>query len=214
MNGKYELIEAGRAILVTLLSLVVAISVALFMIINISPLLITRPGHLLGLSSHQLIVDYLQVIKYLQIPGITLQLHYLPITASAISHFGDVKLWILINEAVMIMAGPLLIQMLRKQKRQNQLWRLILPFQMMFILLIFTTFMGITDFNRSFIKFHYLLFNNMDWVFNPHTNPIILLMPERFFELLFCLWMLTVLVILLLIWGWLKWTLRTFLRQS
>ena len=50
MNGKYEVIEQGKAILLTLLSLVASISIALFIVINISPLFVTVPKHLLGLS--------------------------------------------------------------------------------------------------------------------------------------------------------------------
>lgn len=114
----------------------------------------------------------------------------------------------------MLASIPLLVCGLKKQKRQNQLWRLILPFQMLFILLLFSGFMGITNFNAFFIKFHYLFFSNMDWLFDPRTTPIILLMPEKFFTVLFGLWLGFTLIILLLIWGWIKLMLRIFFNKA
>lgn len=215
MNGKFESIQWVRAILLTLLSLVAAISVALFIVINVSPFFITLPPHLLGLSPHELMADYVRVIKYIQLPGQELlRLKYLPIATSAIHHFRDVKNLILLNEVVMIITIPLLILGLRKQKRQNQLWRLILPFQMLFILLFFVGFVGLTNFDTLFIRFHYLFFNNMDWVFNPQTTPIILLMPESFFTLLFGLWLVITLLGLVIVWGWVKLMLRLFLNKA
>ena len=215
MNGKFEFIQWGRAILLTLLSLVVAISIALFIVINISPFFITIPKHLLGLSASELIADYGSVIKYIQLPAQrVLELRYLPIAPSAVHHFEDVKHLILLNEAVMVVSLPLLVFRLKKQKRQNQLWRLILPFQMLFILLLFSGFMGITNFDVLFIKFHYLFFSNMDWLFDPRTTPIILLMPENFFTVLFGLWLGFILIILLLIWGWIKLMLSIFFNKT
>ena len=215
MNGKFELIQWGRAILLTLLSLVVAISIALFIVINISPFFITIPKHLLGLSPSELMADYRNVIKYIQLPTQqVLKLRYLPIAPSAVHHFKDVRHLILLNEAVMLVSIPLLIHGLEKQKRQNQLWRLILPFQILFILMLFSGFMGITNFSVFFIKFHYLFFSNMDWLFDPRTTPIILLMPEKFFTVLFELWVGFILIILLLIWGWIKLMLSIFFNKA
>ncbi len=215
MNGKFEFIQWGRAILLTLLSLVVAISIALFIVVNISPFFITIPKHLLGLSASELIADYGSVIKYIQLPTQrVLELRYLPIAPSAVHHFEDVRHLILLNEAVMMGSIPLLVFGLKKQKRQNQLWRLILPFQMLFILLLFSGFMGITNFNAFFIKFHYLFFSNMDWLFDPRTTPIILLMPEKFFTVLFGLWLGFILIILLLIWEWIKLMLSIFFNKT
>ncbi|MBB1079832.1 TIGR01906 family membrane protein [Limosilactobacillus sp. STM2_1] len=215
MNGKYEVIEQGKAILLALLSLVIAISIAFFIVINMSPLFVTIPNHLLGLSRPALLADYSRIIAYLQLPGIQpLRLKYVPITGTAIDHFKDVKRLVLFNELLIVTIGPLLFYMFKLQKRQNQLWRLILPFQMLFILLVFGGFVGLTNFSSYFIEFHYLFFSNMDWVFNPAADPIIELMPESFFELLFSLWLVIALLIFLLIWGWVKLTLRAFFNKS
>lgn len=99
MNGRFEFIQWGRAILLTLLSLVVAISIALFIVINISPFFITIPKHLLGLSAAELMADYGNVIKYIQLPTQRVfKLRYLPIDPSAVHHFKDVKRLILLTE--------------------------------------------------------------------------------------------------------------------
>lgn len=214
MNGKYELLARVKAGAITILSLIVAISIALLIIINVSPLLITFPSQL-GLTNAAILKDYGRIIAYLQLPSIQqLQLASLPISPTALHHFRDVKRLFLLNEGIMLIATPLLIWELRRQKRQNQLWRLILPFQMMFILLVFGSFMAWTNFDSYFIQFHYLFFNNMDWVFEPQIDPIILLMPASFFNRLFVWWVIVAGCLLGLVWVWLKWSLRVFFRKS
>lgn len=37
------------------------------------------------------------------------------------------------------------------------------------------------DFNKSFIIFHKLLFNNDYWIFDPNLDPVIKMLPEEFF---------------------------------
>lgn len=38
------------------------------------------------------------------------------------------------------------------------------------------------DFNRYFIKFHHIFFNNDDWILNPKTDLLINIVPEGFFK--------------------------------
>lgn len=37
------------------------------------------------------------------------------------------------------------------------------------------------NFDRAFVLFHQLFFNNSDWLFNPYTDPIIKVLPAEFF---------------------------------
>ena len=37
------------------------------------------------------------------------------------------------------------------------------------------------DFDTTFVIFHKLLFNNMNWIFDPRYDPIITILPEAFF---------------------------------
>lgn len=215
MNGKYnDLCEWGRAVFVTVVCFIAAISIALFIVVNISPLFITIPQKALGLSSGEINGDYWRIIAFLQLPwSQQLKLHDIPITCSAIRHFGDVRRLFLVNELLMVVASFLSLKGLTREKRQAQLWRLNLPFQMVIFVILFGGFMLVTNFDVSFIQFHYLLFSNMDWVFSPQSNPIILLMPQSFFALLFLLVVIIAFTIVFLIWLWIKLSLRAFLRQ-
>lgn len=215
MNGNYNnLIESIRAVLTTIICFVAAVSIALFIVVNVSPLFITVSTRTLGCTAGQIYSDYRQIIMYLQLPWVTdLRLHYIPITTSAIHHFNDVRQLFLINELLMPVMALLALRELRREKRQAQLWRLNLPFQMLFILILFGGFILFTNFDRSFIRFHYLVFSNMDWVFDPKTNPVILLMPQSFFSLLFTLVIVISTSLCLAVWLWTKLELRAFLTK-
>lgn len=214
MNGKYyNQIWSIRAIVTVIVCLLFAVSVALFIVLNSSIVFIHLPQSQLKISKENLQSDYWQIIKYLQLPWIEqLRLTYLPITKHALIHFREVKSLILVDELVAIISGLSLPILLLKVKQQNQLWRLILPFKLMIVVLIVVGFMGMTDFTNAFIQFHHLVFNNMNWVFNPKNDPVILLMPEQFFEVLFILWCGIAGVIFGLFYVWTWWHLRLFFR--
>ena len=40
---------------------------------------------------------------------------------------------------------------------------------------------SIIDFDRLFVVFHKIAFDNDDWLFNPETDPVIRILPEEFF---------------------------------
>ena len=42
-------------------------------------------------------------------------------------------------------------------------------------------FFAFIDFDRLFVMFHQLVFSNDYWLFNPHLDPIINILPENFF---------------------------------
>lgn len=216
MNGKYyNQIWSIRAIVAVTVCLLFAVSIALFIVLNCSIMFIHLPQGQLKISKGNLRSDYWQIIKYLQLPWIEhLRLTYIPITKSALAHFQEVRHLILTNELVIVISGLLLPKSLLKIKRQNQLWRLILPFKLMIIMLIVVVFMGMTDFTSAFIQFHHLVFNNMNWIFNPKNDPVILLMPEQFFEVLFILWCGIAGIIFSLFYIWTWWQLHLFFRSK
>ncbi len=37
------------------------------------------------------------------------------------------------------------------------------------------------DFDRTFVAFHHIFFNNMDWIFDPAVDPVINIMPGEYF---------------------------------
>lgn len=134
----------------------------------------------------------------------------LPSSDSALSHFQEVKIIFVSLYYIAAISGlMLLLIIIRKHKKQDYdylktsaLTCIILP-----------SIVGIAsmlNFNKTFILFHELVFSNDDWLFDPKTDPIILLLPEQFF--MHCALFIVVLVLLgsgILYWIYKRKTRRT-----
>ena len=175
-----------------------AVSLAIIISINLSVLLIHFNG--VGVTSSQLMGDYLRLIYYLQSPWVNqLSFHFLAISKSALEHFSSVRHLILSNELVSLFSWGIIAFIQKKEKKRNQLLMLISLINYVSVaLLIFVSLLAV-NFNSAFIKFHQLIFRQNNWVFNPKTDPIILAMPSDFFLKLFCLCLLFSLIILYLL---------------
>ena len=105
----------------------------------------------------------------------------LPESASGVSHFVEVK--VIFNLFfVLLFVTPLFLASLiyLQHKRGSSSWLLASPI----IVCVLPLLIGLAcaiDFNRIFVLFHQLVFNNDDWLFSPTEDPIILFLPERFF---------------------------------
>ena len=105
----------------------------------------------------------------------------LPESASGVSHFVEVKVifnifFVMLFVTPLFLAGLIFMQHLRGSSS----WMLAAPV----IVCVLPLLVGLAcaiDFNRIFILFHQLVFNNDDWLFSPTEDPIILFLPERFF---------------------------------
>ena len=76
----------------------------------------------------------------------------------------------------LFLAGLIFMQ----YKRGSSSWMLASPV----IVCVLPLLIGLAcaiDFNRIFVLFHQIVFNNDDWLFSPTEDPIILFLPERFF---------------------------------
>ena len=74
------------------------------------------------------------------------------------------------------LAGLIYLQ----HRRNSSSWLLASPI----IVCVLPLLIGLAcaiDFNRIFVLFHQVVFNNDDWLFSPYEDPIILFLPERFF---------------------------------
>ena len=67
-----------------------------------------------------------------------------------------------------------------QHNRESSSWMLASPIIVCVLPLLIGAACAI-DFNRIFVLFHQLVFNNDDWLFSPSEDPIILFLPERFF---------------------------------
>ena len=105
----------------------------------------------------------------------------LPESASGVSHFEEVK--VIFNLFfVMLLVTPLFLASLifMQHKRGSTSWMLTSPVIVCVLPLLIGAACAI-DFNRIFVLFHQIVFNNDDWLFSPTEDPIILFLPERFF---------------------------------
>ena len=105
----------------------------------------------------------------------------LPESASGVSHFVEVKVifnifFVMLFVTPLFLAGLIFMQ----HVRGSSSWMLASPI----IVCVLPVLIGLAcaiDFNRIFVLFHQLVFNNDDWLFSPTEDPIILFLPERFF---------------------------------
>lgn len=153
-----------------------------------------------GLSKETLMEEYRKLMKYLTFPWVNhLSLAHFPMSESGRSHFEEVKNLFLLNNLVLLVTIVPSILFVRKSREEQQLWRLIRPFEWVAVVPIILGFFLAVGFQTFFEEFHHLLFRNNDWIFDPSTDPIILALPEEFFMHCFLLAFL-VLEILAVVW--------------
>jgi integral membrane protein (TIGR01906 family) len=198
MSGKY--LSKKRATLVIVVYTMMAMSVALFLALNLSVLFIHYPHWNISVVAAR--NDYLRLLWYLQDPGNhQLLLRHIPLSKVGYRHFKDVRLIMIVNEAVMIISGSLVFILLRKIRRGKITWQLLKPLEAIMTILIIIFTMVFVNFPTLFVRFHYLIFANHDWVFKANSDPIILMLPVNFFTHVFLLWGGLFFTFLLVLWG-------------
>lgn len=112
-----------------------------------------------------------------------LQFPTMPSSASATSHFAEVKVIFNIIYAVgfvsFLVITPVFIYKLYYREKNFFKTCAITTIVIPIILLLAC----IIDFDDLFILFHKVVFSNDDWLFNPATDPIIKILPESYFML-------------------------------
>lgn len=184
MTGNLNRIKNKSCHVIAGSSLLLAIiSVAFFIVLNLSLVLIKlQTKSVDGISVKHIMVDYQHLLLYLQNPLIgDLKFRYLSMSYAGSNHFNDVRKLFVINNLVMVVTVPLSVWLLRREKRNQQLWKLLVPLQTgVFVFPVLAVTLGL-NFESAFIKFHELIFNNNDWQFNPTTDPIINVLTESIF---------------------------------
>lgn len=102
-------------------------------------------------------------------------------SASGLSHFAEVK--VIFNTFYLLFAlttVALIAILIIKHKRERYRFYLVSSITSI-ILPILTLIVCAIDFDTTFLMFHKIFFRNDDWIFDPTTDPIILLLPERYF---------------------------------
>ncbi|MBZ6528314.1 TIGR01906 family membrane protein [Aerococcaceae bacterium DSM 111021] len=139
-----------------------------------------------GLTQEQLMINYEAILKYLINPTIhELNMPYFSMSQGGAQHFDEVKVLFFVNFIIFVILLLLTICAIVLIKKNN--WQILMVPHFTFKLsfpLIFLFFIVIA-FDRVFIIFHQLLFNNDLWLFNPLEDPVITVLPQEFFMLLF-----------------------------
>jgi len=167
------------------LFLIFFISVGLAIAIYVRPfyyLGMDRISEETGYSTEVIKENYDALIDYCS-PFFTGELDFpsLPESESGISHFVEVKVIFNLFFALLFVTPVFLAGLIYLQHRRNSSsWLLASPI----IVCVLPLLIGLAcaiDFNRIFVLFHQVVFNNDDWLFSPYEDPIILFLPERFF---------------------------------
>lgn len=176
------------------------ISVAVIVTINFRPLYYLDIGLLdieasSGLSRAEIISNYNALIDYSS-PFFRGELTFPTLTASpsGLQHFVEVKNIFnsfYIMGAITLVLGIIII--LQKSKNRDFSYLLVSSITAVVLPLLLGIYMCI-DFDRAFVIFHKIFFNNDYWMFDPATDPVITILPDTFF--LHCAVLIIVLVLL------------------
>lgn len=135
-----------------------------------------------SLSNKELMHNFDQLMGYLNFPWIeTLEMTNFPVSASGAFHFYEVKKLFLLNYVLLVITIVPSFFYLRHLVKQRRLWTMIQPFRIVIGIPIVLVFLMAVNFDRFFVLFHGIFFNNDAWIFNPATDPIINVLPETFF---------------------------------
>lgn len=138
--------------------------------------------HLYPVTAGQLYHNYVELMAYLQLPWVNpLRLSDFPASVSGATHFADVKKLFILTWVIFIILTPFAVRFLHQLKVRRQRYRLLWPAQIGLVVPVILAVIASINFDQFFIAFHQLFFRNQDWLFDPATDPIILVLPEEFF---------------------------------
>ena len=172
----------------SLLLMLVSIAFSTTLVLNLRPLYYAGIGELAGkhnLSAAQIKENYDALIDYNSFFGPdSLKFPHIPSSENALVHFEEVKTIFLSFQLALIIGIVVSVLLILLYKKlygtcEYLIAGGIITISVPFILALFIY----TNFNKVFITFHKIAFNNDYWIFNAKTDPIITFLPESFFML-------------------------------
>ncbi|KRM93731.1 TIGR01906 family protein [Lentilactobacillus senioris DSM 24302 = JCM 17472] len=157
-----------------------------------------------GLTTSQMMHEYLKMISYLQLPWQTsLHFDFFASSSQGLQHFKDVRSLVMVNNLVMLISGVASWLVLNKLVQNKQLYNLLNPLRILVTIIIGIAGIMLVNFDQAFIWFHQLFFRNDYWLFDPNRDEVINMLPDGFFALCFLLFgalvSIGILVLLLMI---------------
>lgn len=216
MNGKwFEFKELLIAVVTVVSSLMAAIGISFYAVLMCSGWLLRIPSHFMGVSRNAIMADYYRLIFYLT--GFSekhFKFHYLPMSIRGIRHFSDVHYLVEGGEVVTVFLLVMSAGLFYYEKKRYQLWRLMPLFKQVLFIVIVMVGLFLVSFQDSFLWFHEVVFPNNDWVFDPKTDPVILILDERFFIRYLFFWLSLSMVLLVIILVKIKQLIKLFVSRS
>ena len=176
------------SIFIALLMMLVSIAFATTAVLYFRPLYYSIIGEFTGklnLTDAEIKENYDALIDYNSFLGpYKLSFPHLPSSENALTHFEEVKAIFLSFQIVLIIGIILLLVLIPLYKKLYKSYEYRLIGGVITLILPSTIALFIyANFNRVFITFHKMAFNNDLWIFDYKKDPIILFLPEKFFML-------------------------------
>lgn len=147
----------------------------------------------LNLSHAAIRENYHVLLSYLHFPWVTeLAMPDFPSSVNGAFHMWEVKRLFYLNYGILFLSGIGTFFYLRAVKRNRKIWTLERPLYIASLAPPFFLALLAINFDRMFVIFHKLFFNNDHWIFNPATDPIILALPQEFFMYTFLVFFILV----------------------
>ncbi|MFL2113744.1 TIGR01906 family membrane protein [Latilactobacillus curvatus] len=170
------------------------VSSAILITLLLSWALYPLVSHYLDLASQReltqprLMMNFNRLMGYLLVPWQPrLQLPDFPMSLDGRQHFVEVKRLFGLAVVIWLVTIGAAIQHWQSRRKTNRVWQYVRPMQVALVVPPILGFIASMNFDRFFITFHELLFRNLNWQFDPITDPIILVLPEVYFGLCFAL---------------------------
>ncbi|MET1247457.1 TIGR01906 family membrane protein [Sporolactobacillus sp. STCC-11] len=179
----YRLFQLGLALCVAIFTICFAILATL----SFTPLYYFDVQHLAipeqsGISLSRIVDNYNYTIHYLLNPlPQTFDLPSLAYSTAGRIHFQDVKRLFIAVDFMFVVTGVISIIGIWKHVKLRDFHFLRAAAIALTFFTVIPLIMFAIDFNGTFILFHELFFRNNYWIFDPHTDPIITILPEAFF---------------------------------
>ncbi|MCR4991876.1 MAG: TIGR01906 family membrane protein [Lachnospiraceae bacterium] len=163
------------------------LGLGLFIAINFKPIYYTcidkyELEEASGLSREEIILNYDALIAYCS-PFHFGELSFptLKASVSGLSHFAEAKRLMAAFYIIGVIAAVITVFgfIRRIRNREIRFYRVCAVTSIAVPLIL--ALICIIDFDRLFVVFHKIAFDNDDWLFNPETDPVIRILPEEFF---------------------------------
>lgn len=163
-----------------------------------------------GLSKDIILDNYRILMQYLNLPWITeLKMPDFAASESGLFHFYEVKQLFLLDYAILGVSAVVTGLFLRMVKKEQGYWRMMNPLRLMIAAPLAALAIIFMNFDRLFVAFHGVFFNNDAWIFDARTDPIILALPQDFFMHCFVLVFVLLELVLVLVYFWVRRKVKT-----